>query len=87
MCHTKKVVAFIKDAGASDIPPDVMERALVCTVDLVSVALGGYGTRLSRLSRRLAIDQLQPATRQDARAFCSTERPPVRPVRRSRTRP
>ena len=64
MCHTKKVVAFIKDAGASDIPPDVMERALVCTVDLVSVALGGYGTRLSRLSRRFAIDQLQPATGQ-----------------------
>lgn len=44
-------IDFIRHTRFSDLPPDVVDRAQLCLLDLIGVACGGHGTRLSRIIR------------------------------------
>ncbi|NBC33220.1 MAG: MmgE/PrpD family protein [Alphaproteobacteria bacterium] len=56
----RRAIAFIREAGSAEIPPDIKERALAAVIDLVAVALGGCRTEMAGVARRFALDQLQP---------------------------
>lgn len=44
-------VGFIREARFADLPGGVVECAQLCVLDLIGVACGGLGTRLSRIIR------------------------------------
>ena len=42
---------FIHDSDAGDLPTNVLAQVRTCLLDLIGVAAGGSGTRLSAISR------------------------------------
>lgn len=53
---------FIHALRWQDVPPDVQDRTRDFLVDLLGVAAGGIGTRLSRIIRDHAADQFAPGS-------------------------
>ncbi len=49
-------IGFIRELRFGDLPREVVDEALVCLLDLIGVACGGLGTRLSRIIRDHAAD-------------------------------
>jgi 2-methylcitrate dehydratase PrpD len=47
----QETIGFIREARFGDLPRAVVDCALLCLLDLVGVACGGIGTRLSRIIR------------------------------------
>lgn len=50
----KAVGDFVHELGFADLPPEVVEQARRCLLDLVGVAITGHGTELSRIVRDFA---------------------------------
>jgi 2-methylcitrate dehydratase PrpD len=50
------VVAFIRDLRFADLPPAMVDAAKLCVLDLVGVACGGVGTKLSKIIRDHAVE-------------------------------
>lgn len=57
---TKPLVEFLHSLRWHDVPPQVQDRTRDFLLDLLGVATGGIGTRLSRIIRDHAADQFGP---------------------------
>lgn len=57
------VVDFVRELGYGDIPPEVVDQALVCLIDLVGVAAAGSCTPMSHIARQYAADECPAGAR------------------------
>lgn len=58
---TRDPVSLVHQLALSDIPPGVVERAKLSLLDLCGIAAGGMGTRLSRIIRDMAAEDMPGA--------------------------
>jgi 2-methylcitrate dehydratase PrpD len=56
------LISFLHDLRWQDVPAQVQDRTRDFLVDLLGVATGGIGTRLSRIIRDHAVDQFAPGS-------------------------
>jgi 2-methylcitrate dehydratase PrpD len=52
------VASFVRGIAFADLPPDVIEQATRCLLDLIGVAAAGSRTRLSAIARSYAASQM-----------------------------
>jgi len=62
-------VEFVHGLRFEDLPGAVVQRAQLCLLDLVGVALAGRGTEMSRIARDHAVEFLGGRTRQSRLLF------------------
>ncbi|MGH3752663.1 MAG: MmgE/PrpD family protein [Pseudonocardiaceae bacterium] len=63
------VVEFVREFGYVDMPPEVVDQALLCLVDLAGVAAAGSCTPMSRIARQYAVDECPAGARQSRLLF------------------
>lgn len=51
------VVEFVRELGYEDMPPEVVDQALLCLIDLAGVAAAGSCTPMSRIARQYAVNE------------------------------
>lgn len=57
------VAEFVCGLGYEDMPPEVVDQALLCLVDLVGVAAAGSCTPMSSIARQYAVDECPAGAR------------------------
>jgi 2-methylcitrate dehydratase PrpD len=56
-------VEFVRELGYEDMPPEVVDQALLCLLDLAGVAAAGSCTPMSRIARQYAVDECPAGAR------------------------